>query len=198
MAGAMLYGQLGEFNPNKEKITTYLDRVVLYMEANNSVAADKKVAVLLTVIGPKNYALLHGVRAPTNPREKTFEELTPALREHYEPKPVVIAERFHFYRGTQAPGESIAEFLADLRKLAINCDFKAFLDEALRDRLVCGIKSEQTQKKLLTKQDLTLAKALQNAQAMEAAEARAKEMKGTDHSIHRVAGPCYGCGKGCI
>jgi len=95
MARAMLYGQLGEFNPGK-KITTYLDRVALYMEAN-SVAADK-VAVLLTVIGPKNYALLHGQLAPMNPREKTFEELMAALREHYEPKPVVIAEHFHFYR----------------------------------------------------------------------------------------------------
>ena len=150
--------------------------------------------MLVAVISPKNYDLLHSLLAPTNPVDKTFEELTAAVQEHYEPKPVVIAECFHFYRRIQAPGESIAEFLADLRKLAITCDFKAFLDEALRDRLVCGMNSKQTQKKLVTEQDLTLTKALQIPQAMEAAGARAKEMKGTDHSIHR-AGPCYFCGK---
>ena len=111
------------------------------------------------------------------------------------PQLVVIAERFHFYRRSQGAGESVAAFLADLRKLAINCSFGTFLDEALRDRLVCGLRSEQAQKKLLSEAKLTLAKAVQIAQSMEAADTRAKEMKGGEASILQVYGPCYRCGK---
>ena len=83
--GLSVFGQLGEFNPDSEKISTYLERLKVFMEAN-SVGEDKKVAVLLTVIGTKDYALLQGLLAPTNLREKSFDELTQALKTHYEPK----------------------------------------------------------------------------------------------------------------
>ena len=47
----------------------------------------------------------------------------------------MIAERFHFHRRQQAPGESIADYNAALRTLATRCQFGAYLEEALRDRL---------------------------------------------------------------
>ena len=136
---------MGEFDPDNEKIRTYLERVKLCQEAN-SVADKKKVTVLLTIIGVKNYALLERLLAPTNPREKSYDELTQVLNAHYQPKSVVIAERYHFYRGCQEARETVANFIAELRKLAIK--FGAFLDQALRDRLVCILQSEQTQKRL--------------------------------------------------
>ena len=61
---------------------------------------------------------------------------------------MVIAERFHFHHRNQHSGESIAEYVTELRKLALHCEFKDYLDQALRDRLVCGLLSESTQKKL--------------------------------------------------
>ena len=200
MASSKLFRQVGEFDPDNEKISTYLERVKLFIEAN-SVDDEKKVAVLLTIVGVKNYSLLEGLLAPTNPREKSYDELTQVLKAHYEPKPVVIAERYHFYRRCQASGESIAAFVAELRKLAINCQFGAFLDEALRDRLVCGLRSEQTQKRLLSEPELSLAKALQIAQAIEAANNRTKEIKlpgaviSTEVSVLGVNKVCYRCGK---
>jgi len=33
----------------------------------------------------------------------------------------------------------IAEYVAELRSLAAHCDFGDYLEEALRDRLVCGL-----------------------------------------------------------
>ena len=78
----------------------------------------------------------------------------------------MIAERFQFYKRSQQSGESIVEFVADFTELA----FRAFLDQALRDRLVCGLKNEQTQKKLLAEHDLTYAKALQVVQGAKTAE----------------------------
>lgn len=72
---------------------------------------------------------------------------------------LVIGERFQFYQRCQKPKESIAEFAAALRRLSIRCEFGAFLNEALRDRFVCGMWSEAIQKKLLAEDGLTVARA---------------------------------------
>ena len=54
-------------------------------------------------------------------------------------------------------GETVNAYVAELRKLT---EFGAYLNEALRDRFVCGITSEQIQRKLLSEAGLTLDKAL--------------------------------------
>ena len=56
----------------------------------------------------------------------------------------------------------------ELRRLARHCEFKTFLEEALRDRFVCGLHSKAIQNRLLTKKDLTLATAVDVAVGMEA------------------------------
>ena len=67
---------------------------------------------------------------------------------------MVIAERFRFYRREQAVGETIAEYEAELRRLATHCQFEAHpLSQALWDRLVCGLRNEATQKHSLAKPD---------------------------------------------
>lgn len=63
--------------------------------------------------------------------------------------PLVIAERFHFHQRLQAVGESIADYIAELRRLTTHCEYGAHLDEALRDRLVCGLRNMSIQKKLV-------------------------------------------------
>ena len=45
-------------------------------------------------------------------------------------------------------GESVTEFAAELRRLATHCQFGTHLNEALRDRLMCGLSSEAAQKRL--------------------------------------------------
>ena len=88
--------------------------------------------------------------------------------------------------------------MAELRRLSTHCKFGAFLDEALRDRLVCGLRSESIQKKLLTEADLTLTKAINLSVGMEAADKNAKSLKGPDVAVNRVTlkqKACYRCGR---
>ena len=66
--------------------------------------------------------------APAQPQDKDFNMLLAAMRSHFDPKPLVIAERFRFYKRSQS---SIAEFAADVRRLSIRCEIGTFLDEAL-------------------------------------------------------------------
>ena len=86
------------------------------------------------MIGSKTYSLLRGQLAPILPKDKSLKDLEKLLKDHFEPKPLVIAERFRFSKRVQAAGESLADYLAELRQLAQTCEFGTFLNEALRDK----------------------------------------------------------------
>ena len=105
-------GQLPAFQADNERITDYLEQVQLFYEANG-IEEGKRVPVLLTAIGGKTYALLSNLLAPQKPSTKSFDELSVILKDHFEPKPVIIAERFHFHRRNQVAGEAVAEYLAE-------------------------------------------------------------------------------------
>lgn len=170
------FGRLEEFNPEAGPFSAYLERAEIFFVAN-SIADDKKVPIFLHAIGATVYSTLRDLLAPANPVTVSFADISATLKSHYEPKSLVIVERFHFHKREQAAGETIAEYIAELRRLAAKCAFAGHLDEALRDRFVCGLKSEATQKRLLTESDLTLAKAVEVAQNMEAAHNNAQAMK---------------------
>ena len=170
------FGELKEFRPEDEKIGVYLERVQLYFQAND-VKETKKVPVLLSTVGPHVYQLLHDLLSPANPKDSTLEALFKQLTDHYEPKPIVIAERFIFYQRNQKLQESVTTYLAELRRLATNCKFEGFLSSALRDRFVCGLRDSATQKRLLAEADLKLDKAIEIAQGMEAADLQTKRFQ---------------------
>ena len=152
----------------------------------------------------RTYALLRDLVAPDAPGSRSFEEIAEVLSRHFQPRRLVIAERFHFHRRAQAVGESIAEFDAALRKLATHCEFGETLEETLRDRFVCGLRHEATQRRLLTEHGLTYAKALEISKGMEVADSSTLSLKTREPPINKVFHPtsqekgrknCYRCGK---
>ena len=116
-------------------------------------------------MGRSAYNLLRSLIAPAKPTDKTFGELVSMLTKHYSPKPTEVMQRFRFNSRVRRDGESIADYVAELRKLAEFCNYGDSLDKMLRDRLVWGVKDAYTQKKLLAERDLTLATAVQIAQS---------------------------------
>ena len=204
------FGQLNEFRHGSERLSVYLERFDLYVAAN-SVPEAKKVPLLLTVIGGTVYSLLHDLFAPESPASKTFDAIVEKLRAHFEPKPVnILTHRYTFYRRNQGSNESIAEYVAELRRLASPCEFGAFLDQALRDRLVFGMRSESTQKRLLTEKDPTLKGIMDVSLSLEAAQKSAQTFRDAEApQLYKVdqrrltegripkdgEKPCYRCGR---
>ena len=86
---------------------------------------------------------------------------------------MVVAESYKFYQAKQEAGESIAVFANRLKRLAVNCKFDHFLQRALRDQFVCGIRNGNTLKKLLS-QDKTFEECLNISLADAAAERESK------------------------
>ena len=65
--------------------------------------------------------------------------LTEIVKEHLKPQLIIIAERYKFYCRGRNENETISDYIAMLRKLTLNCNFRKFLDEELRDRFVRGL-----------------------------------------------------------
>ena len=75
-------------------------------------------------------------------------------------------------------GDSLSEYLAELHCLIEHCDYRDQLEDMLRDRLVCGIKHERMQQRLLSEDDsLTLQRALAIAHSMESPIHQASMMR---------------------
>ena len=92
---------------------------------------------------PRRTGYCKAYMAPRALKEKTLDEIRKFLKSHFEPTPSVIAERYRFHRRDQTPGETIAAYVAELRKLTTHCKFEDttdFLDQSLRDRFVCGLR----------------------------------------------------------
>ena len=173
-------GKIGEFDRSVEDWVSYAERMDQYFVANGigTEEADlpKRRAILLTCCGPSTYQLIRSLTAPDAPTSKTYAELVKLVKDHEQPPPSAIVQRYNFNMRVQQPGESIADYVAQLRKLSEHCKYGDSLDEMLRDRIVCGCRDKRLQCKLLAEPELTLEKAFTTAQSMELAEKGSKDI----------------------
>ena len=98
-----------------------------------------------------------------------------------------MAARYQFHQRQQQSGESVSTYLAELRKMAVSCEFGNSLCESLRDHPVCGLRNEAHQKRLLAVPELTLDKALTIAQSLETAELNAQTLRGSDPALRQLS-----------
>ena len=185
MAAAL--GKIDEFNLKDDDIDEYYERVEQYLYANDVDDEKKQTAIFLTVMGSETYSLLRNLLTPEVPSKKTIKVLYEKLKEHLKPKPIVIARRYVFHSRDQHEGESLNEFYAALRKLSLDCEFKTFLDESLRDRFICGMRSDRIRQRLFTEKTLELKVAVQTAINMEQASLETQAMK-NDHLSEKSSG----------
>ena len=186
-------GSIGEFDPSKERLNAYLERLDGYFEANRiglvaddadaatKAAADKdKVNSLIAIIGPTGYETMQNQCKPNKPNTKTFDQLVVILKSHYVKTKLEIAESFKFHhirqRKTSEKIEKISEYVGRLRAAAATCNFGNFLPRALRDQFVVGLCSSDDQTELMTK-DRNFEECIQLATAMEAARGQVKDIQ---------------------
>ncbi len=201
-------GSLEPFDPDTTIWSDWEDCFNCYCELNELVTEAKQRQMLSLSVGIPVYNLLGNLIRPATVRETPVADLLMALRTYYTPKKLVIAERNRFYLRSQKEGETVAQYVAQLRFLSKDCAFRAFLDEAIRDRFVVGLRNEAVKRRLLGEENLELPRAIELASSMEAAEKDSHELSrsqvvtgGTVHQFQRkpavTANPpskCYRCG----
>jgi hypothetical protein len=135
-------------------------------DAARTAADRQKVAALNSIVGKKVYSVLNDL---TKLDKRNTKDLSVLLKNHYQPKTKEVAETFKFHRCMQLENESVNIFTARLRGMADRCNFGAFLERALRDQFVSGIRDQNTQRKLLEED-----RAFQDCVTMAAADETAK------------------------
>ncbi|CAC5409230.1 unnamed protein product [Mytilus coruscus] len=141
---------------------------------------------------------MRNLSARKKPGEKTYDDIVKLVTDHQNPKPSSIVQRCKFNSRSRQPNESVSQFVAELRQISELCDYKATLDDMLRDRLVCGIKEDRIQRRLLAEPGLTFKKAMEVATAMEMAAKNAHDLQVQEpKQVHKVTirnEECYRCG----
>lgn len=126
---------------------------------------------------------------------KTYKEIVGMLTNHFSQK----CKRFYFHRRNHEEGKSVTMFVSASRKLTKHCEDA--LNDTLQDRLVCGLRNEAAQNKLLIVSDVTLEKAINISVTLEMASKEAQQLIVT-RRVHKFScgrpnaqGSGFHCGK---
>ena len=189
---------LESFNAGVEDIDDYKERFDFHCTANQ-VADGRRKALFLTRIGRDAFLKLKTLVSPTPLSDLSLDQIITTMRDHFKKDTVEIAERFKFFKRMQQDNEGVAEYLAELRKLGKTCNFGNYLEKALRDQLVCGLKDHATQKDLLCTKELSLTLAVEKARAAEAVNREVLHFpvktEAETLKLYDQQKPCHRCGQ---
>ncbi|KAJ7335354.1 hypothetical protein JRQ81_013295 [Phrynocephalus forsythii] len=165
-------GLLEPFDPTVTDWETYISRFEFYLAANEITEVEAVKATFLSSAGLHAFEIVRALCAPTPLKNVTFEIIKDKLREHFVPRPSETA----FYKRNQQPEESVTDYVIALRQAARHCNFTD-LEEALRDRLVCGLKCERTQRSLLARKEMDFKTAYEEVWAIEVSQKFTREIR---------------------
>ena len=93
-------------------------------------------------------------------------------------------ERYRFWECKQQEGETIDQFITELKTCARCCEFGDQHDSMIRDRIVFGVRDSRLKERLLRESsELTLEKAASICRAGEASSSQVKELEDSDKSV---------------
>ena len=185
--------QLEPFNSRKDDWNSWSRRFKQWLTLSTYATGDdaeaKKRAAFCTYIDSATFKLLCSLCAPRKPEELNLEELQSKLDAQFGTKRLVLAECYRFYRYKQLEGQSLADYIAELRHLAVTCDWTAEqLADNIRDKFVMGLRNERLLQQLLTQDHKKpLEELLELARVFEAAEHESLKRVDADKKEDNVA-----------
>ena len=85
-------------------------------------------------------------------------------------------ERYKFNTRNQESGETIYNFVTELKLLSQYCAFEHLEESLVKDRIVCGTNDPKLRERLLRESDLNFQKCLDICRAWELSKERLKEI----------------------
>ncbi len=181
-------GTPAAFDSKNQTWEEYCEIMEQFFAANEIEDADRQRAILISVVGASTYSLMRNLLRPEKPKDKTYPELVSLLKNHFDPKPSEIVQRYKFDSRHRQCNESVMEYVAELRRLAQDCNYGDTLQQMLRDRIVCGINDDRIQRLLLAEADLTFDNAVSIAVAAESANKNARDLQNPRAPAKRCKG----------
>ena len=151
----------------------------IYALATETSKKTKEVeaATFLYCIGQEAREVYETFEFETEDQRIQVDAIIAKFDDHFLPKSNISVERHTFNSRKQEIGESFQNFLADLRRIANNCDFGTIKNDLIRDHIVCGIEDKNTKDRLLRESELTLDRAIVICKAAEETRKLIQTMK---------------------
>ncbi|KAJ8356570.1 hypothetical protein SKAU_G00193640 [Synaphobranchus kaupii] len=150
-----------------EAFETYIS--VLAVE---DLSAAWKQAMLIHCLGIEGQRIFKTLGAAAD-----YADCVQLLAGHFAAPQNVILQRILFHQRKQRAGESVHQYVADLRGLATACKFGALQDEMIRDQLAEHRNDPKIRERLITApDDLTFTKAIEIAFKVESAAEFASQL----------------------
>ena len=146
--------QLEPFDSQKDDWNSWSRRfkqwLTLSSYATDEGSKAKQRAAFCTYIDPSTFKLLCSLCAPNKPEELSLKQLQAKLDQQFGTKKLVMTERYRFYSYKQVEGQSLSEYIAELRHLAVSCDWSAEqLEDNICDKFVMGLRKKHLLQQLL-------------------------------------------------
>ena len=142
-----------------------LMELVLAGPSTNKWTETQKAAQFLICIGQQGRDMARALFSSSELSEDDKKELqscSPSFETHCAPKKNVTIQRKLFYERNQSSGETIDEWITQLRLIVTDCEFHD-QDEVIRDMIVLNSVNKKVQETLFETDDLNLPKALKIA-----------------------------------
>ncbi|CAF1275192.1 unnamed protein product, partial [Didymodactylos carnosus] len=186
------------FDPRTTTWQSYRDRITFFFKANRINTDDDKKALFLWSVGDATYSLLESLVSPKllTDDDTQFIDLVTILDSHYDATKNIMTATYDFYSCYQKPGQTFAEWKAELCEKLRYCGFTTSVlknkpqDRALRDMYVIGINNPKIRQALLKEQDPDLEKTEKIIQVAERLEEDVRHfgtsINHTDSTIAKV------------
>jgi hypothetical protein len=171
-----------------EVFEDYLVGITNYFALNKIEDETYKVRLLINLIGTNASTKIIKSFLPEDFSKQKYDVVVEKCRKLFGVERNSIVEHFKFNNRCQKEGESLSDFAVELQILSEHCEFKTFLDTALRDRFVAGIINKHTKKALLSLDSKkTFSDVVESAKREEMVYNEATRMKvGENVSINQV------------
>ncbi|VDP94379.1 unnamed protein product [Echinostoma caproni] len=138
------------------EIEEWVERFELWCSIRRD-GTQNQSTLFLIVFGRDPYYLLRNLAFPDAPATLQYESLKSLLPNHLLPTEFQAHERVKFNSMICADHASCREFIQQLNKRELRCNYYDRLEVQMCDRLAAGINNLTLQRKLLEKKDLTFA-----------------------------------------
>ena len=173
------------------KWSNWITQFKLYLVAADlkNESDERKVALLLTLIGPQGMVVFHSFNVKSE--EIKYDALVKMFDDHFTPKKNVTVERHNFLTRRQADQESIDDFVTSLKTLSLTCELNDLRDSLVKDVLICGLNKYnfKMKERLLQEDNLTLERAISICKSLELTHQQAQSIQKSSENevIHKVS-----------
>ena len=135
-----------------------------------------KASTFLHVIGPESLEIYNTFTFENAGDKNKLDPIMGKFQTYCNPRKNLTYERHIFNTRNQQTGENIDAYVTDLKNKASLCEFDALKDSLIKDRIVCGVRSDEVRARLLRIPDLSLEKAIDICRAAETSETQLKSL----------------------